>query len=214
MRTWNNLNVEINTSCPTISKVKWFFIKAEKNISKNTLKQFNGLKISLTSSDKSAFSYYYDSSIIEKIVAVLKSDKDNSFELCYNVEDRQYGMTVNLWPSTTGKALSSRYFQYESYGSSCHVPITKKQEASIIKIGASKTAKFHKYWGKVEILNISECGVKVKTSEGIKSLHKSFFDNVCNSIEECWSEEEKKRLEFNDRMDNTDNDYFNHCSVL
>jgi hypothetical protein len=75
--------------------------------------------------------------------------------------------------------------------------------------------RFHKYLGEVEVMEINDNVIKVKTSQEVKHVVKSVFVKYAvNSSKECVSPEELERLQFNQRMENTDNTYTNHCSVL
>lgn len=75
--------------------------------------------------------------------------------------------------------------------------------------------RFHKYLGEVQVLRINGNTVTIKTTHGVKTVVKSIFvKHGVNSAKECVSTEELERLQFNQRMDNTDNNYTNHCSVL
>lgn len=75
--------------------------------------------------------------------------------------------------------------------------------------------RFHKYLGEVKVIEINGDWINIETFEGPKTvLRKVFVKGAVNSIKEWVGKKELERLQFNARMDNTDNNYTNHCSAL
>ena len=75
--------------------------------------------------------------------------------------------------------------------------------------------RFHKYLGEVKVVEINGESLKIETFQGTKTvLRKAFVKEAVNSIKEWVGKEELERLQFNARMDNTENNYTNHCNSL
>jgi len=78
-----------------------------------------------------------------------------------------------------------------------------------------KNIKYHRYLGAVDVIAIEGDQLIVSTIQGRKRVLKSVFvSNAVDSIKECVNSSELERLQFNQRMDNTENDYTNHYSAL
>ena len=77
-----------------------------------------------------------------------------------------------------------------------------------------RNIRFHKYLGEVSVLEVNKHTLKIDTLQGVKVVQRNIFlKNVVNSIKEWVGKEELERLQFNERMDNTDKQD-NHCSVI
>lgn len=79
----------------------------------------------------------------------------------------------------------------------------------------ARNIHFHKYLGEVKVISIEGNQMVIDTIQGRKTVLKSVFvRNAVDSIKQWVGKDELERLQFNARMDNTENNYTNHCCAL
>ena len=112
-----------NTSCKSLSYIKWLVVKAAKPVTKklqNELRKAN----SYTFDGKVLKVHFIDPAKKETVIEILKSQKSNSFEIV-EIYDRQFSLSVNYIGKHETKVKSN--FITENNGLTTYWCVTEKQ---------------------------------------------------------------------------------------